>query len=152
MKGNINPLFSYWDVGISLCGSLTAPLSKSTMSVIRSVITCAEGKTWPSHWLGSLIDEVDVYARYHGDDGAQASHTRRHNGVDYTNERMVRLVIQQALKPLLHEPMTADKVLSIKVIDPAVGSANFLVEVVNQLALALFACGEEILFLVVVRY
>lgn len=136
-EGDVTALFTKWDAGKMLCGVSTIPLSNDVIAVLRAVFDCAEGKVWPSHWLGGLLDGVDAYARYHKEDGAQASYTRRHNGVYYTSSQLVKLVIQETLKPILCTRTTVAEVLSLKVIDPAVGGANFLVEMVHQLAQAL---------------
>ena len=65
------------------------------------------------------------------------------NGVDrvnsasyYTPEVLTRTLVEEALKERLKEftPEQADEVLSLKVCEPAMGSAAFLVEAIDQLA------------------
>jgi len=65
------------------------------------------------------------------------------NGVDrvnsasyYTPEVLTRTLVEEALKERLKEftPERADEVLSLKVCEPAMGSAAFLVEAIDQLA------------------
>jgi len=51
----------------------------------------------------------------------------------YTPEPLARVLVKYALKDLL-AGKTADDILRIKVVEPAMGSAAFLVEVINQLA------------------
>jgi methylase of polypeptide subunit release factors len=51
----------------------------------------------------------------------------------YTPEPLARVLVKYALKDLL-EGKTADDILKIKIVEPAMGSAAFLVEVINQLA------------------
>ena len=51
----------------------------------------------------------------------------------YTPEPLARVLVKYALKDLL-AGKTADDILKIKVVEPAMGSAAFLVEVINQLA------------------
>ena len=65
------------------------------------------------------------------------------NGVDrvnsasyYTPEVLTRTLVEEALKERLKDftPEQADEVLSLKVCEPAMGSAAFLVEAIDQLA------------------
>ncbi|MDR2352533.1 MAG: N-6 DNA methylase, partial [Deltaproteobacteria bacterium] len=51
----------------------------------------------------------------------------------YTPESLTRCLVKYALKELV-EDKTADEILEIKVCEPAMGSAAFLNEVINQLA------------------
>lgn len=65
------------------------------------------------------------------------------NGMDrvnsasyYTPEVLTRTLIKEALKERLKDfgPEQADEILSLKICEPAMGSAAFLVEAINQLA------------------
>ena len=57
---------------------------------------------------------------------------RENSAPDDTPEPLARTLVKYALKELL-EGKKADDILELKVIEPAMGSAAFLVEVVNQL-------------------
>ena len=57
---------------------------------------------------------------------------RENSASYYTPEPLARTLVKYALKELL-EGKKADDILELKVIEPAMGSAAFLVEVVNQL-------------------
>lgn len=57
---------------------------------------------------------------------------RENSASYYTPEPLARTLVKYALKELL-EGKKADDILKLKVIEPAMGSAAFLVEVVNQL-------------------
>ena len=57
---------------------------------------------------------------------------RENSASYYTPEPLARTLVKYALKELL-EGKKADEILKLKVIEPAMGSAAFLVEVVNQL-------------------
>jgi N-6 DNA Methylase len=58
---------------------------------------------------------------------------RENSASYYTPEPLARVLVKYALKDLL-TGKKADEILKIKVVEPAMGSAAFLVEVVNQLA------------------
>ncbi|MGU3476567.1 hypothetical protein [Methylobacterium sp. D48H] len=62
-----------------------------------------------------------------------AGRNRENSASYYTPEPLARVLVKYALKELL-AGKTADEILDLKVIEPAMGSAAFLVEVVNQLA------------------
>lgn len=62
-----------------------------------------------------------------------AGRNRENSASYYTPEPLARVLVKYALKELL-AGKTADDILKLKVIEPAMGSAAFLVEVVNQLA------------------
>ena len=68
-----------------------------------------------------------------GDPIYRLSGRNRENSASYyTPEPLARVLVKYALKELL-EGKEADDILNLKVIEPAMGSAAFLVEVVNQL-------------------
>ena len=52
----------------------------------------------------------------------------------YTPESLTRCVVKHSLKELIHDEMSADEILDLTVCEPAMGSAAFLNEAVNQLA------------------
>jgi hypothetical protein len=58
---------------------------------------------------------------------------RENTAAYYTPEPLARVLVKYALKDLL-AGKKADDILEIKVIEPAMGSAAFLVEVINELA------------------
>ncbi|AWN34400.1 hypothetical protein [Methylobacterium radiodurans] len=62
-----------------------------------------------------------------------AGRNRENSASYYTPEPLARVLVKYALKELL-AGKTADDILELKVVEPAMGSAAFLVEVVNQLA------------------
>ena len=71
----------------------------------------------------------------------QPSQERRRSGSHYTPRELTEPIVQRTLKPILarlHQesegPIHPEQVLNIKVCDPAVGSAAFLVEACRQLA------------------
>lgn len=61
-----------------------------------------------------------------------AGRNRENSASYYTPEPLARVLVKHALKELLHGKK-ADDILKLRVIEPAMGSAAFLVEVVNQL-------------------
>ena len=61
-----------------------------------------------------------------------AGRNRENSASFYTPEPLARVLVKYALKELL-EGKNADDILKLRIIEPAMGSAAFLVEVVNQL-------------------
>lgn len=70
----------------------------------------------------------------------QPSDERRRSGSHYTPRVLTKPIVEKALAPILKqlgEHPTAEQILSLKVCDPAMGSAAFLVEACRQLGEAL---------------
>ena len=63
-----------------------------------------------------------------------AGRDRQKSASYYTPESLTRCVVQYALKELIPDDMPADRILDLTVCEPAMGSAAFLNEAVNQLA------------------
>lgn len=71
----------------------------------------------------------------------QPSEERRRSGSHYTPRELTEPIVRTALKPILDRlsteaggPIRPDQILDLKVCDPAMGSAAFLVEACRQLA------------------
>ncbi len=62
-----------------------------------------------------------------------AGRNRENSASYYTPEPLARVLVKYALKDLLADKK-ADDILKLRIVEPAMGSAAFLVEVVNQLA------------------
>ena len=62
-----------------------------------------------------------------------AGRNRENSASYYTPEPLARVLVKYALKDLL-DGKSADDILKLRIVEPAMGSAAFLVEVVNQLA------------------
>jgi hypothetical protein len=62
-----------------------------------------------------------------------AGRHRENSASYYTPEPLARVLVKYALKDLL-DGKKADDILKLRIVEPAMGSAAFLVEVVNQLA------------------
>ncbi len=63
-----------------------------------------------------------------------AGRERTSSGSFYTPESLTQCVVKYSLKELIREDMTAAEILKLTVCEPAMGSAAFLNEAVNQLA------------------
>jgi hypothetical protein len=61
---------------------------------------------------------------------------RRQSGSYYTPDRVVQHIVRETLDPLL-TGQSAEEILELKVVDPAMGSGHFLVAAVDYLALAI---------------
>ncbi len=70
---------------------------------------------------------------------------RQQSASYYTPEVLTRCLVEEALRELLKDftPADADKVLDLKVCEPAMGSASFLEEVANQLAARYLALKQD---------
>ena len=63
-----------------------------------------------------------------------AGRDRQKSASYYTPESLTRCVVKYALRELITDEMPADRILDLTVCEPAMGSAAFLNEAVNQLA------------------
>ena len=100
----------------------------------------------PARDLGEYRDEEKVYDR--DEQGRKklrvhpkgtfvyrlAGRDRQKSASYYTPESLTRCVVKYALKELIPDDMPADRILELTVCEPAMGSAAFLNEAVNQLA------------------
>ena len=100
----------------------------------------------PARDLDDYTDDERVYDR--DDEGRRklrvhprgrfiyrlAGRDRQKTASYYTPESLTRCVVKYALRELVHGDMPADHILDLTVCEPAMGSAAFLNEAVNQLA------------------
>ena len=100
----------------------------------------------PARDLGEYRDEEKVYDR--DEQGRKklrvhpkgtfvyrlAGRDRQKSASYYTPESLTRCVVKYALKELIRDDMSANRILELTVCEPAMGSAAFLNEAVNQLA------------------
>lgn len=59
---------------------------------------------------------------------------RRRRGAYYTPPELIDLVVERTLVPVLDLAATVDEVLSLRIIDPAVGTGGFLVAAAHRMA------------------
>ena len=100
----------------------------------------------PARDLDNYKEEERVYDR--DDEGRQklrvhprgrfiyrlSGRDRQKSASYYTPESLTRCVVKYALRELIPDDMPADRILDLTVCEPAMGSAAFLNEAVNQLA------------------
>ena len=99
----------------------------------------------PARDLDDYTEEERVYDR--DDEGRKlrvhprgrfiyrlAGRDRQKTASYYTPESLTRCVVKYALRELITDDMPADRILDLTVCEPAMGSAAFLNEAVNQLA------------------
>lgn len=67
----------------------------------------------------------------------QPTEARRRSGSHYTPRSLTAPIVESALRPHLGLEPTPERILSLRVLDPAMGSGAFLVEACRQLAEAL---------------
>lgn len=132
-----------WEPGSVLCGGTHLTESANVDLALEGLLAEARGEIWPGELLSNLLDRVDVYAKPHGDNGAHARYERRYGGAYYTDQRLVDAVVRETLKPMLERQQSVAELLSLRIIDPAVGSANFLVQALSHVALALHELSGE---------
>jgi len=88
--------------------------------------------------LGSVYERVLEYEPAHTDRGVALTRTsdeRKTSGSFYTPRSMTEFLVRRALHPLTHNK-SADEILSLRVVDPAMGSGAFLVAACRYLASA----------------
>lgn len=76
----------------------------------------------------------------------QPTEARRRTGSHYTPRRLTAPIVTEALRPILErlgEDATAEEILSLRVLDPALGSGAFLVEACRQIAERLSQAWER---------
>ena len=100
----------------------------------------------PARDLDEYEDEEQVYE--HDDEGRRklrvhargrfiyrlAGRDRQKSASYYTPESLTRCVVKYSLRELIPDDIPADRILDLTVCEPAMGSAAFLNEAVNQLA------------------
>jgi type II restriction/modification system DNA methylase subunit YeeA len=72
-----------------------------------------------------------------------AGRDREKSASYYTPEVLTKSLVKYTLKERLSEDMSAEEILSLTVCEPAMGSAAFLNEAVNQLAEAYLTCRQQ---------
>lgn len=132
-KGKVLQRINYLDLGVEEIGSIYENLLEFFPRVLPHT---------------DKIDDIEIPARTFFLDPRGT--TRKTTGSYYTNPRLIDQLIKSALKPVTEEKILKAKdkeqaILSIKVCDPACGSAAFLITATNYLGLALAKCriGSE---------
>src|SRR5690625_1164237 len=99
-----------------------------------------------TEWVYDLDDEGRKKLRLH----PKGKFTYRMAGRDrektasyYTPEVLTRSLVRYTLKERLHDDLSADDILELTICEPAMGSAAFLNEAVNQLAQEYLARKEK---------
>jgi hypothetical protein len=88
--------------------------------------------------LGAVYERVLEYEPIEEDDGPRLMHTRdarRSSGTFYTPRPVTAFLVRQTLDALVRE-RTADEILNLRILDPAMGSGAFLVAACRYLASA----------------
>jgi hypothetical protein len=86
--------------------------------------------------LGAVYERVLEYEPVDGDEGPCLTHTRearRSSGTFYTPRLVTAFLVRQTLEPLVRG-RTADEILRLRILDPAMGSGAFLVAACRYLA------------------
>ncbi|MCX7802174.1 MAG: N-6 DNA methylase, partial [Meiothermus ruber] len=98
--------------------------------------------------LLELVPEVDVAAAHFALQN-RSGNERKTTGSYYTPDALVQVVLDEALEPRLAEALKAPDperaLLSLRVVDPAVGSGHFLIAAAHRMARALarIRSGED---------
>jgi len=94
---------------------------------------------------GKIDDDATPALAPPGKPLLQATDERRRSGSHYTPRSLTQPIVAETLRPILDRlgpRATQDQILSLKVLDPAMGSGAFLVEACRQLANALVRAWE----------
>lgn len=117
-------------------GLLEFKLEPAEEDMVAVKVKGREKWTKKSEARGKVIDKVKAGELYLRTDKME----RKVTGSYYTPEYIVKYIVDNALSPIVREKLKQEKglkseaILSIKVLDPAMGSGHFLVEAVDFLA------------------
>tara|TARA_B110000196_G_scaffold164928_1_gene141835 strand:- start:2180 stop:5008 length:2829 start_codon:yes stop_codon:yes gene_type:complete len=95
------------------------------------------GKLIPSDFLGRAIEVMYGLLPIRNEAGefiVQSTQERRVAGVYYTPSNMVKLLVEYSLENILTNANSVDDLLSLKIVDPAVGPGLFLVECTRKIS------------------
>ena len=142
-KGRTRDRVSFRELGISQLGSIYESLLELEPKVAEEDLTIVDGRFVPFSKVQSgeikkkkkskkkgetikvEIRKGDAYLSFWGG-------TRKSTGTYYTPRQITEFLVKSALEGLV-EGKSSDDILKIKVVDPAMGSAAFLVAAVNFL-------------------
>ncbi len=96
--------------------------------------------------IGHMYEGLLGYAVRENEEGQRClvpSGLRKRTGTYYTPKVLTTEVVRRTLGPLLAERKTPEDILSLKILDPAMGSGAFLVAAAEELAEALVSAWER---------
>jgi len=96
--------------------------------------------------IGHMYEGLLGYAVREDEEGQRRlvpSGLRKRTGTYYTPKVLTTEVVRRTLGPLLAERKTPEEILSLKILDPAMGSGAFLVAAAEELAEALVSAWER---------
>lgn len=149
----------YANLDIRHLGSVYEGLLEYHLAYAAHALVAARGKEGSERWVQAADPPPGVkldpkFTVKAGDLYLQTEKgERKASGSYYTPETVVRHIVREALGPLIRERVEraaeggssrSKAVLSVKVLDPAMGSGHFLVEAVEFLADALLKASEGV--------
>jgi len=96
--------------------------------------------------IGHMYEGLLGYAVRENEEGRRIlvpSGLRKRTGTYYTPKVLTTEVVRRTLRPFLAERKTPEEILSLKILDPAMGSGAFLVAAAEELAEALVSAWER---------
>jgi len=96
--------------------------------------------------IGHMYEGLLGYAVREDEGGKRVlvpSGLRKRTGTYYTPKVLTTEIVRRTLRPLLAERKTPEEILSLKILDPAMGSGAFLVAAAEELAEALVSAWER---------
>jgi hypothetical protein len=111
----------------------------------RAVADAATVEALAQALVGKVDEDATRALAPPGQPLLQATDERRRSGSHYTPRSLTQPIVAETLRPILERlgpRATPEQILSLKVLDPAMGSGAFLVEACRQLADALVRAWE----------
>jgi hypothetical protein len=111
----------------------------------KAVVEAASGEALAEALIGKADEDATPAVARPGQPLLQATDERRRSGSHYTPRSLTQPIVAETLRPTLERlgpQATPEQILSLKVLDPAMGSGAFLVEACRQLADALVRAWE----------
>ncbi len=119
-----------FDAALERCGP---PALSNVPSLKSSVATCPLTRTTPPEVLGSIHEYCAGQSGLpRAPSASRRSRPRKVGGIFYTPQHVIDYIVDQTLSRRL-ERMEPDQVASLKVLDPAVGCAAFLLTAYRSL-------------------
>jgi hypothetical protein len=138
-KGRVD----YCSLDVRHLGSIYEGLLEYKLRVAEEEMVAVK-RRGKEQWISSseagssrVLDRVEPGSIYLATDRGE----RKATGSYYTPDYIVKYIVEHTVGPLIHEKMKGENpiegILSLKVLDPAMGSGHFLVEATDRLAHAL---------------
>ena len=124
-----------WARSTALDSALDAPASEALASLVT--YRPARGGARRVNYAELDVEELgSIYERVLDLDPATEGRARKESGSFYTPRPLTAFIVRRALAPLV-DGASSERILSLRIVDPAMGSGAFLVAALQYLAAAL---------------